>query len=204
MLSHTRLKQYLCDICSKEFTVRAEFIKHKKTHHHHNNENNNTGGAADLADQNQNKGDIIVADSSLDKIAVFLGQRRGGGIGGFDLNNRFASVGEGKIQNGGSAGGFIVSSLTTNLAAASPERRLSLGSGKSAASSPSTTTTSTPLDVVTNKRANLMDTINRLNMLSAAKAEKSSSGPTSAAAVKPAPPGGRLMNQPQPISAQQL
>ena len=32
VLSHTRTKQYLCDICSKEFTSRMEFIKHKRSH----------------------------------------------------------------------------------------------------------------------------------------------------------------------------
>ena len=32
VLSHTRTKQYLCDVCSKDFTSRMDFIKHKKSH----------------------------------------------------------------------------------------------------------------------------------------------------------------------------
>ena len=51
VLSHTRSKQYLCDICSTEFTSRIDFIKHKKTHEHNQSSDNNISSN----DHNQNR-----------------------------------------------------------------------------------------------------------------------------------------------------
>ena len=174
VLSHTRLKQYLCDICSKEFTVRAEFIKHKKGHDNNNHSidlstnNSTTANNSFSGDQNQNM------DFDAEKRSIILSHRR--------ESDKFFNTLQ---QNGGQVvmsttfgGGRTISSTTPP----------SLGSRQVSSSTMSPERRTKPLQDGS-KRANLMDTINRLNMLKAGHGS-----PTSA----------KRLHSPQQLSAQQL
>ena len=182
MLSHTRLKQYLCDICSKEFTVRAEFIKHKKSHDNNNHTSTTTF-------------DITTSPFSLE-------ENENLGSAQHDRKSRARRVAVNDVINSISSNGLIIASSPLSLSLQQP------GTGFRVSCSP-TVVSSSPLATTTNlgsperrtkpamdinKRAKLMDTINRLNMLSAAKAE----------GMNPSPPP-RLINPPShTISAQQF
>jgi len=128
VLGHTRVKQYICDLCREELPSRLELSRHKRKH------DNNVVAVTTSKESNSTREELM-KEETIDK----------------PLHNSICTKAQEALATTptGSVENLVAKSLTTTI----------IGAGNPVA-----------------KRANLMDKINRLSLLSAAKASGQSSG----------------------------